>query len=171
MISYILQTLQVLWLHSSIFALEKESKNLDSQRFLPPEKAPVATFNEKRAPTFGKYVTEQDVLMPYLVQSLHFFDPTPPFLLEKSNLKISVFKVFPLPKRGFGDCFQWNGCTHFQIICSWTSCNKSKLIRGIPIFLVAFLPFFSFFFFFLLEFSFTNIHDSQDSRARGRLFI
>ena len=54
----------------------------------------MATLNEKLAPTFGKYVAEQDVLMPNFVQALHFFDHTSPFLLEKSNLKILVLRVF-----------------------------------------------------------------------------
>ena len=54
----------------------------------------MATFNEKRSSSFGKYVAEQDVLMPNLLQSLHFLDRTSPFLLEKSNLKFLVFRVF-----------------------------------------------------------------------------
>ena len=65
----------------------------------------MATLNEKRAPTFRKYVAEQDVFMPNFVQSLHFFDGTSPFLLEKSNLKILVFSVFLLPKEALVAAF------------------------------------------------------------------
>ena len=69
----------------------------------------MVTFNEKRSPTFGKYVTEQDVLMPNLLQSLHFFDRISPFLLEKSNLKILVFRVFLPPKEALAAAFSETG--------------------------------------------------------------
>ena len=46
--SSILQTLQVFWLNSSVFALEKSPKNLDCHSFsLPPKEGLVATFNGK----------------------------------------------------------------------------------------------------------------------------
>ena len=41
----------------------------------------MATFNEKRAAVFRKYVAEQDIFMPNLLQSLNFFDRTSPLLL------------------------------------------------------------------------------------------
>ena len=58
----------------------------------------MATFHENRSLTFGKYVSERDVLMPNLLQSRHFFDRTSPFWLEKRNLKILAFRVFLPPK-------------------------------------------------------------------------
>ena len=65
---------------------------------LPPKEPLVPNFNEKRAPTFGEYVAEQDVPMQTFVQSLHFFDRSSAFLLEKSNRKILVFRDFLPPK-------------------------------------------------------------------------
>ena len=58
----------------------------------------MATFNEKRLPTFKKYVAAQDVVMSNLLQSLHFFDCSSPFLLTKSNLTIRDFRGFLPPK-------------------------------------------------------------------------
>ena len=50
--------------HYSVFALEKQPKNLTSQIFLSLINPLAATFNETRAPTSGKYVTEGGILTP-----------------------------------------------------------------------------------------------------------
>ena len=54
-----------LQLLSSVFALEKQPKNLNFQSFFLPLNDPLmATFNETRAPTSRKYVAEVGILMP-----------------------------------------------------------------------------------------------------------
>ena len=69
----------------------------------------MASLNEKCFSSFGKYVAEHDVLIPNLLQSLHFFDGTSPFLLEKSNLKILLFRVFIPPKEALVAAFSKMG--------------------------------------------------------------
>ena len=54
------EKLQFFWSHSSVFALEKQSKNLNFQSFLPLRDPLLATFDETRAPPSGKYVAEKD---------------------------------------------------------------------------------------------------------------
>ena len=61
----LLQTVQYFWVNSSLFALEKYFKNLVFLR-------------EKLPRVFGKYVAEQDIFMPNLLQSLNCFDRTSP---------------------------------------------------------------------------------------------
>ena len=56
------KTFQTFWLRSSVFALEKQPKNLDFQSFLPLGDPLVATFNETRAPASWKYVAEQGIV-------------------------------------------------------------------------------------------------------------
>ena len=60
-----------IWLHSSVFVLKKYPTNLKFQRFL--KEGLVATFNEKRAPTFREWVAEQDEIMPNYLQALQIF--------------------------------------------------------------------------------------------------
>ena len=55
----------------------------------------MATFNEKGAPTFGKYVGEQDIIMPIFVQSIKFFwSRSSVFALEKQPENLSFQSVF-----------------------------------------------------------------------------
>ena len=49
--------------HYSVFALEKQPKNLTSQIFLSLINPLGATVNEKRAPTSRKYVAGQGIMM------------------------------------------------------------------------------------------------------------
>ena len=62
------QSLQFFHSHTSIFALEKFPKNLNFLSFF--NETLVTIFNEKRAPTFKKYVAKQDIITSYLLQSL-----------------------------------------------------------------------------------------------------
>ena len=65
------QTLQSLWSHSSVFALEKYPKNLNFQSFFTSlQEALVANFNKKRALTSRKYIAEHGVIMPNLWQTI-----------------------------------------------------------------------------------------------------
>ena len=59
------KTLQAFLWHSSIFALEKQPKNLNYSEFLLPLRDPlVATFHETRSPTSRKCVAEQGIVVP-----------------------------------------------------------------------------------------------------------
>ena len=62
------QSLQFFYSHTSVFALEKFPKNLNFLSFF--NETLVTIFNEKRAPTFKKYVAKQDIITSYLLQSL-----------------------------------------------------------------------------------------------------
>ena len=58
---------------------------------------------------------------------------------------------------------------HFQEIADWRKYVKPRLqLWWHPILFTIAVPLH---FFFLSGFSFTNIHDSQDGRGRGRLFL
>ena len=62
------QSLQFFYSHTSVFALEKFPKNLNFLSFF--NETLVTIFNEKRAPSFKKYVAKQDIITSYLLQSL-----------------------------------------------------------------------------------------------------
>ena len=51
-------------MHSSVFALEKQPKNLNCQSFLPLKDPLVAAFNEARASNSRKNAAEQGIVMP-----------------------------------------------------------------------------------------------------------
>ena len=60
--------------HSSVFALEKEAKNLNFFGFFLPLIDPLlATFNETRAPAYTKYVAEQSIVMPNSTKTFQIF--------------------------------------------------------------------------------------------------
>ena len=67
------QIVQSFWSHSCVFALEKYPKNLNFQSFFTLKEALVATFNKTRVPTSRKYVAEQGIIMPNLLQALQSF--------------------------------------------------------------------------------------------------
>ena len=62
------------------------------------------------------------------------------FALEKWS-KYLNFRSFFTSNRPFGGYFQWNACTYFQKICSWTRYSDAKLIKNILNFLVTLLRF------------------------------
>ena len=99
------------------------------------------TFNETRAPTSGKHVADQGIVMPnWLKTRLTFWWLSSVFAVEKQPKNLNFHSVFT-SKRLFGGCFQWNDCTSFQKICSWTRYCDAKLINNMPNFLVALLRF------------------------------
>ena len=55
----------MLGLHSTTFALKKREKSEISELFSPLGDTLVVTFNETPAPTSGKYVAEQDIVMSH----------------------------------------------------------------------------------------------------------
>ena len=99
----------------------------------------MATFNEKRVPTFRKYAAEQDIIMPNLSQSLQFFlYRLLCFCFRKFPQKPKFVEYFCLIKF-FAGYFQWNMFTHFQIVCSWTRYSDYKSLTDTSIFLFALL--------------------------------
>ena len=62
----LLETFRFLSHSSFVSVFKKFSKNLNFKSFFTPKKALVTTFNETRAPTSRKYVTQQDIMMPNL---------------------------------------------------------------------------------------------------------
>ena len=132
------KTFQSFWSHSSVLALEKQPKNLDFQSVFTPL---VATFNETCAPTSWKYVAQQGIGMPTWSKIFQtFWLHSSVFALEKQSTSLNFPSVFT-SNRPFGGYFQWNACTYFQKICSWTRYSEAKLIKKFPNFLVALLRF------------------------------
>ena len=66
--------------------------------FLPLTKTLVAAFNEMCAHASSKNDAEQGIIMPNLLQNFKLFGRTPPFLLQKSTLKILIFRILLLLK-------------------------------------------------------------------------
>ena len=66
------QAFQFFCSHSSAFALEKQSKNLNF-RFLSLEKTFVTTFNETGAATSRKYAAEQGIMMVKNIKTFYFW--------------------------------------------------------------------------------------------------
>ena len=67
------ETLEDFWSHSSLFALEKYSKNLSFKSIFTTKKTLVATFSETRGPISKEYVASQGILMPKLLETLQCF--------------------------------------------------------------------------------------------------
>ena len=67
------ETLQDFWSHSSVFALEKYSKNLSFKSSFTSKNTLVATFSETRGPSSKKYVVLQGIIMPKLLQTFQCF--------------------------------------------------------------------------------------------------
>ena len=75
------KTFQTFWSHSSVFLLEKQPEKLNFQSFLFLKDPLEATFNETRAPTSRKYVSEQGIVIPNWSKAFQIFGWTPPFFL------------------------------------------------------------------------------------------
>ena len=131
-----LKTFQTFWSHSSVIALEKQPKNPNFPRGLL-----VTTFNVTLAPTSRRCVAEQCTVMPNwskIFQS--FWLDSSVFVLEKQPKNLN-FQSFFNSKRPCGGYFQWNACTYFQKIFSWTRYSDAKLIKNSSNVLVALLRF------------------------------
>ena len=93
-------------------------KSNSSESFLPLIDPLLATFNERRAPTSRKYVTEQGIVMPNWWKITETFrSHSSVFALEK-QLKNLTFESFFISNTPFCGYFQWNACTDFQKRCS-----------------------------------------------------
>ena len=118
-------------LHSSLFALEKQPKNLKFEFRLPLIDPLLATFNERGAPTSRKYVAKQCIVMQNWSKLFQTFRSHPSIFYLKRQPKIQIFQSFFISNRPFGGYFQWNVCTDFQKICSWTRYSDVKSIKNI----------------------------------------
>ena len=67
------ETLEDFWSHSSVFELEKYSKNLSFKSVFTTKKTFVATFSETRGPISEEYVASQCIIMPKLLETLQCF--------------------------------------------------------------------------------------------------
>ena len=96
------KTFQTFWSHSSVFALEKQPKNLNFQSVLPLRNPLVATFSETCAPTFTKYVADQGIVMRNWSKTFQiFWSHSFVFALEKQPNNLN-FQSFFTSKRPFG---------------------------------------------------------------------
>ena len=120
---------QTFWLHSSIFALEKQPKNF---RVFPPLPDPlVATFNEIYVTTFRKYVAEEGITLPNCSKTFQTFSSHSfLFTLEKQYKSLNFQSNFT-SKRPFDSYLQRNACTYLQKIDSSTTYSDGTLIKNI----------------------------------------
>ena len=76
--------LEGFWSHSSLFALEKYSKNLSFKSIFTTKKTLVATFSETRGPISKEHVASQGIMIPKLLETLQcFWSHFSLFALEK----------------------------------------------------------------------------------------
>ena len=102
----------------------------------------MATFNETRVPTSTKYVAEQAIEIAKWSKTFQTFCwYSSVFAIENLPRNLN-YQSFLTSNRPFGGYFQWNACTDFHKIDTWTSYTDAKLIKNISNFLVALLPFF-----------------------------
>ena len=121
---------QTFWSHSPVFTIENLPKNLNLQNYFTLIDPLVATSNKMRAPTARIYVSEQAIEMPnwsktFQTVRLH----SSVFSLEKESKNL-ICQNFFTSNRPFGGYFQWNACTDFQKISSWTRYRDAKLIKN-----------------------------------------
>ena len=91
----------------------------------------VATFNETCAATSGKYVAEQDIMMPNCSKIFQTFrSHSSIFAWEKQNKNLNL-SVFFTSNRPFGGYFQWNACMDSQKIYGWTRYTDEKLVKRV----------------------------------------
>ena len=78
------ETLEDFSSHSSVFVLEKCSKNLSFKSIFTTKKTLLATFSETCGPMFKEYVASQGIMMPKLLETLQcFWSHFSLFALEK----------------------------------------------------------------------------------------
>ena len=116
---------KLLWSHSSVFALTNSVKSAHFWTFLLPQGALVVTFNETRAITSKKYIAEQGIDIPKVLQKQIALVALLRFYVRIIASKM-LFGRFFISKKTFN--VQWNACTYFQKICSWTRYESSKIL-------------------------------------------
>ena len=98
-----------------------------SEFFLPLRNPLVDTFSEMCASSSRNWVAEQGIVMQNWSKTFQTFcSDSSIFTLGKQPEKLT-FESFFTSKKSFGGYFQWNACTYFQKICSWTRYSNSKL--------------------------------------------
>ena len=101
----------------------------------------MATFNETRAQTSRKYISKQGVVMLNWLEMIETFRSHSFGLPLEKEVRNLNFESFFTSNRPFGGYFQWNACTDFQKICSWTRYSDAKFIKKLSNFLVTLLRF------------------------------
>ena len=126
------ETHQSSWSGSSVFALEKWSKYLS---FFTSNRPFDGYFQWNACTYFHKICNWTRCSDAKLIKSiLNFLVALLRFYFRKFTLKSK-------PSRVFCGYFQWNACTFFQKICSWTRYSDAKLIKHILNFLITLLRF------------------------------
>ena len=146
------RTFQAFWSHSSVFALEKQHKNLNFQSFLPLVGPFGAYFqwnpccyvqkicslksysNVKLIKNVSNFLVA--VLRSWtrnsngnLIKNISNLSITLlPFCFRKTTWKAKFSELFT-SETLFGGYFQWHTCTCFQRICNWTRYSNVKLIK------------------------------------------
>ena len=136
-----LKTFPAFWSHSSVFALERQPKNLNFQGFFASNKPFVGYFQWRRARTSRKYVAKQGVVMPNWTKIFQTFRSHSSISTIEKLPKNPNFQSLFTSNRSFGGYFQWNVCTYFQRIYSFTMYSDAKLIKNNSKFLVTLLRF------------------------------
>ena len=93
------KTFETFWLHSSIFALQKQPENLNVKSSLAFRKRLVASFTETCAPTSRKYVVERSWLPLNLSKAFKtYWLDSSVFALEKQLEKLNFHSFFTSKK-------------------------------------------------------------------------
>ena len=129
---------QSFWLHSSVFALDKQPKKLDFQSFFTSQRPFGGYFQWKACTTFQNICSLTKYSNAKLIKNiLNFPVAFHGICFRKTTLK-SIFHSFFISNRIIGGYFQGNMCIH---ICRWTRHDHSKFIRKVLLFFVALLRF------------------------------
>ena len=101
----------------------------------------MATFSETRPPTFRENVAQQGIVMPNSSKTFQtFWSDSIVFLFKRQPKNLISQSVFTA-NRFFGGDFQWNACTYFQEIYSWTGYSDTKWSKNLSNLMVTFLHF------------------------------
>ena len=132
------KTFQTFWSHSSVFALEKQPKNLNFDSVFTSKRPFGGYFQWNACAYFQKICswTRYSDIPNWSKTFQIFLSHSLVFAVEKQPKNLSFHSVFT-SKRPLGGYFQWNACTYFWKICSWRRDIDTKLIKNFLNFLVA----------------------------------
>ena len=122
---------QTFSLHSSVSALENQSKNLNFKSFFTSRR-PFGGYFQWNACTFFRktYSWTRYSDAKLIKDILKFLFHSSVFVLEKLLKNLNVESFFA-STRPFGGYIQWNACTYFQKIRTWTRYSDAKFIKDI----------------------------------------
>ena len=111
---------QTFWSHSTIFALEKQPKNLNFHSFFISKRIVGGYFQGNMCTHFRKYVSEPGTVIPNLSEKHQFLC---------SHSSIFALEQQPIPKIMLGGYFQWNVWAQLQKIFILSRHQHSKCFR------------------------------------------